>query len=56
MPTSYLSALAIDEQTGQIQDAIWCIFSVDDVTIINEPREGVINKIERWKEFGIKKG
>ena len=41
----------MDELTRRIQYEIpWCMLLADDVVLIDETREGVNTKIERWRD------
>ena len=40
----------MDELTRGIQDALpWCMLFIDDIVLIDETRQGVNNKLERWR-------
>jgi len=52
----------MDELTRGIQDALlWCMLFADDIVLIDEIRQGVNGKLERWRHtleargFGVSK-
>jgi len=46
----FLFTLIMDELTKGIQDGLpWCILFADDIIFIDETREGVNVKLERWR-------
>ena len=47
----FLFTTVMAELTRGIQDEIsWCMLSVDDIVLINESREGLNTKLERWRD------
>ena len=52
----YLFALIMNELTAHIQKEIpWCMLFADDIVLVNESRDGVNAKHERWwKALGSK--
>ena len=47
----------MDELTTGIQDEIlWCTLFADDIVLIDETREGVNTKLERWRDTLEAKG
>ena len=47
----YLFPLIMDELTAHIQEEVhWCILFVDDILLVDESRDGVNAKLERWRE------
>jgi len=53
----FVFTLVIDELTRGIQDDIpWCMLFADDIVLIDESREGVNTKLERWRDILEVKG
>ena len=53
----FLFTTVMDEITRGIQDEIpWCMLFADDIVLIDETREGVNTKLERWRETLEAKG
>ena len=57
----YLFALIMNELTAHIQEEVpRCILFADDIVAVNESRDGMNAKLERWREAleskGFKKG
>ena len=47
----------MDELTRGIQDVLpWCILFVDDIVLVDESRDGVNTKLERWRDTLEAKG
>ena len=47
----------MDELTRGIQDEMsWCMLFADNIVLINETREGVITKLEQWRDTLEAKG
>jgi len=47
----FLFTLVTDELTRGIQDALpWCLLFADDIVLIDETRQGVNVKLERWRQ------
>ena len=47
----YLFVLIMDELTAHIQEEVpWCMLFVDDIVLVNESRDCVNAKFERWQE------
>ena len=41
----------MDELTAHIQEEVpWCMLFVDDIVLVNESRDCVNAKFERWQE------
>jgi len=46
----FFFTLVMDELTRGIQDALpWCMLFIDDIVLIDKTRQGVNNKLERWR-------
>jgi len=50
----------MDELTREIQDEVpWCASFADDIVVIDETRDGVNDKLEKWRhtlessDFGL---
>jgi len=40
----------MDERIRGIQDALsWCMLFTDDIVLIDEIRQGINDKLERWR-------
>jgi len=53
----FLFTTVVDDLTRDIQDEIpWCILFADDIVLIDESREGVNTKLERWRDTLEAKG
>ena len=53
----YLFALIMDELIAHIQEEEpWCMLFADDIVLVNESRDGVNGKLERWLEVLKSKG
>ena len=53
----FLFTLAMDELTRGIQDALpWCMLFADVIVLIDEIRQGVNDKLERWRHVLEAKG
>jgi len=53
----FLFTTVMDELTRDIQDEIpWCMLFEDDIVLIDESREGVNIKLERWRDTLEAKG
>ena len=53
----FLFTTVMDELTRGIQDEIpWCMLFTDDIVLIDESREGVKTKLERWRDTLKAKG
>ena len=47
----------MDELTKSIQEEVpWCMFSIDDIVLVNETRSGVNAKLETWRDALESKG
>ena len=45
----FLFTVVMDELTREIQDEIpWCMLFADDIVLIDETKEGINTKLERW--------
>ena len=54
---SYLFALIMDELTAHIQEqAPWCMLYADDIVFVDESRDSLNAKPERWREALESKG
>ena len=43
--------VVMDELTREIQDEIpWCMLFADDIIFIDETRDGINTKLERWRD------
>ena len=55
--TPSLFALIMDELTTHIQEEVsWCMLFVVDIVLVNESRDDVNAKLERWQEALESKG
>ena len=53
----YLFALIMDELTSRIKEEVpWCILFADDIVSVDESRDGVNAKVERWRDALESKG
>ena len=53
----YLLALIMDELIAHIQAEVhWCMLFADDIVLVDELRDGVNAKLERWLEALESKG
>jgi len=53
----FLFTIVMNELTRGIQDEIpWCMLFADDIVLIDESREGVKTKLERWRDTVEAKG
>ena len=54
---SFLFTIIIDKLTRGIQDEIpWCMLFAEDIVLIDETRDGVNTKLERWRDTLDAKG
>ena len=49
-PSPSLFALIFDELTAYIQELSWCMLFADGILLMDESRDGVNAKLERWPE------
>ena len=53
----FLFTIVMDELTRGIQDEVsWCMLFADDIVLIDESREAVNTKLERWRDTIQAKG
>jgi len=53
----FLFTIVMDELSRGIQDKIpWCMLFADDIVLIDETKEGVNTKLERWRDTLDAKG
>ena len=56
-PKPFLFALITDELNGHIQEEVhWCVLFVDNIVLVDESRDVVNAKLERWWEALESKG
>jgi len=53
----FLFTIVMDELTREIQDKIsWCMLFADDIVLIDDTREGLNDKLEKWRYILKSKG
>jgi len=46
----FLFTIVMDELTREIEDEVpWCILFADDIVLIDETRDGLNEKLEKWR-------
>jgi len=47
----FLFTILMDEHTRGIEDELpWCMLFANDIVFIDETRDGISTKLERWKD------
>ena len=57
MTNAMLFAIVMDEITRELQDDVpWCILFADDIVLIDKTRDGLNDKLEKWRHALYSRG